>query len=174
VHNPLLDFYCQNYTTNKFLYNFELRYQAIAKYSWAVPNLQALEAIRDLGGPIDEWYAGAGYWAYCLRQLGVCITSYTLDLGCQGESVGNTKSWTKVYKCMATAPLQIKAHVLLLVWPPLGLSDQVLRVFTGTWVVHVGESNFKILTDHWSLVQVLDIPQWLGLHDAVYIYKKIT
>lgn len=43
-----------------------IRYQAIEKYSYAIPNHDALSIIKKYG-PIVEIGSGSGYWAHLLK-----------------------------------------------------------------------------------------------------------
>lgn len=54
---------------------YEHRRRLVNKYSWAIPNDAALEAIAALG-PIVEMGSGAGYWASLLRERGVDVVAY--------------------------------------------------------------------------------------------------
>jgi len=187
LDNPLFDMY-QKYFVDAFslsrgslselVKNQQLRDQAIVKYSWAIPTEEALLEIKKLQ-PITEWFAGAGYWAYCLRQIGAKIEAWSLEPGYQGT--GKTECWTKVHKCMEQPPLVINSKALLVVWPPLGIGVGILCAFTGDWIIHVGEGAggctgskefHHLLADGYNLEQVIDIPQWEGLHDSVFIWKR--
>src|SRR3990167_7191971 len=61
----------------------------VDEYSWAIPNDAALRAIAECG-PVFEVGAGGGYWAYCLRALGVDVIATDPD-----PPPSSTNRWCK-------------------------------------------------------------------------------
>ena len=61
----------------------------VDKYSWAIPNDQALNIISQFS-PIVEIGSGKGYWASLLRKMGVDILCYDLHIP--------HETWTQVLK----------------------------------------------------------------------------
>jgi hypothetical protein len=61
----------------------------VDKYSWAIPNDQALNIISQFS-PIVEIGSGKGYWASLLRKIGVDILCYDLHIP--------DETWTQVLK----------------------------------------------------------------------------
>lgn len=52
--------------------SYSKRFELIKQYCYAIPNMEALKAIRAVG-PVIEVGAGSGYWAWCLRQIGADV-----------------------------------------------------------------------------------------------------
>lgn len=50
----------------------------VARYSYAIPDLTALNILAE-HGPILEIGAGTGYWAYLLRQRGVDVAAFDIN-----------------------------------------------------------------------------------------------
>jgi hypothetical protein len=72
---------------------------------------------------------------------------------------------------------------LMLCWPPYNdsMAYEALRAFKGAKLIYIGESDgcnatdafFKLVEKKWVEVKVINIPQWFGLHDHLFLYKKI-
>jgi hypothetical protein len=158
----------------------------VAKYAWAIPDDNAIEALARMG-PIVEMGAGNGYWARLIADAGGKIEPYDMKPGCHCRDTVPSRLW---YPVMAGGPKSIadrhRDHVLLLVWPPyqgelafLAITQYLL--IGGRSVVFVGESRggctgddrfFDALNTHFDEVGSVDIPQWSGLHDDMTVYQR--
>lgn len=164
---------------------FDMHQQLCHKYAWAIPNQAALDALKQ-NQPIIEIGAGTGYWAYLLRQLGVKIAAYDLN---PVPSSGNQwhrgagRSWTTVLSGDETAVRRSSAQTLFLCWPPEvnRCAYNALRLFNGNTVIYVGEGPggcsgtaefHNLLARDWDLVGQIEIPQWPGVYDGLYMYMR--
>jgi hypothetical protein len=73
--------------------------------------------------------------------------------------------------------------VLMMCWPPHSdpMAYEALRAFKGDKLIYVGESDdgcnatdafFELIEKEWVKIKVINIPQWFGLHDSLYLYEK--
>lgn len=159
---------------------YEKRHELVARFSWAIPNEEALQAIAALS-PIVEIGAGTGYWASLLAARGADVVAYDEKPGfndwCDHEpyfpvTVG---SWQRLYSH--------PDRTLFLCWPPYDnpLAVRALEVHTGQRVVYVGEGSggccaddafFRLLDERWEEEREVPIPQWFGLHDTCTIHRR--
>ncbi len=162
------------------------------RFSWAIPNDAAIEAIAEVaaGRGIVEVGAGTGYWAALLEQAGVDVLA--TDAAPPAPSLGDdhnlwhaeASTWVEVHHVDgATAAADSNGRVLFLCWPP-SINDmalEALEAYTGDTVVYVGEWTngatgtpaFRALLDaEWELVRTVEIPVWWGRDDAVRIYRR--
>jgi tetratricopeptide (TPR) repeat protein len=164
---------------------FDRHQELCHKYAWAVPNQAALEALRQ-NQPIIEIGAGTGYWAHLLRQIGVKIAAYDLNpvpsSGNQWHS-GAGRSWATVLSGDETAVRRSSAQALFLCWPPEvnQCAYNALRLFKGNTVIYVGEGPggcsgtakfHSLLARDWDLVGQIEIPQWPGVYDGLFVYMR--
>jgi hypothetical protein len=74
-------------------------------------------------------------------------------------------------------------QTLLSIWPAYaeGWAAAALAVFRGSRLIYTGEGNggctaddaFHDLLDRdWSLHAEIDIPQWWGLHDGLFLFNR--
>lgn len=147
------------------------------KYAWAIPNDTALSAIRSQT-PLIEIGAGKGYWASLLDVDIICY-----DIAPDGNRWCDPGYYYPVAK---GGPEQILAHpdrTLMLCWPPYNnsMASECLKVYTGNVLIYIGEGGGGCTgdSDFWNLIQesweeedYLVLPQWCGLHDGLYIFKR--
>lgn len=156
----------------------------VRKYSWAVPNEEALATIMKYGA-IVEIGAGTGYWAALLRQRGANLIAYDSHLAETGRNsfVFKGHSWTDVLPGTEAAAAYHPDRSLMLCWPPE--NDQMaylaLKSYKGGILIYVGEEpsgctadkNFhELVRNEWQLKQRIDLPRWHLLHDSVYVYSR--
>lgn len=152
------------------------------KYAWAIPRKAALEAIAK-HSPIVEVGAGSGYWAKLLNDLGADIVAYDSDPNTYHSSGGKLHfNWFEVRQGNETVAKDHSDRALLLCWPPYGakMATNCLKNYKGDTVLFIGEwdgctgdaSFFKLLEKNFSREEVIDLPVWLGLHDALYVFRR--
>ncbi len=155
------------------------RNELTKRYAWGIPNDTAIRAIASRG-PVVEIGAGTGYWASLLRQAKCDVVAYDEKPGENG--------WVQVEQCYYDVQVGqhevVTAHqdrTLLLCWPPMSdMAELALRAYRGQTVVYVGENaggccasdEFFALLEDWSEACEVRIPQWWGLHDAMWIYER--
>lgn len=150
----------------------------IAKYSFAVPTLEALLAIETYTNRIFEAGAGTGYWAYLLEQRGCDV--YACDTA-PGEN-----SWTTVHREDAVEAIgkgKADGRTLLISWPGVYTSFALdcLEAYTGDTFIYIGdwrwfcgtEGFFQLLEKDWEKLVEVDLPQYPNCRDKLYIFKKI-
>jgi hypothetical protein len=172
-------------------------------YAWAVPNEDALKVIA-YHSPrgVVEIGAGGGYWAMLLRERGVDVVAYDPDpIGTDEWHSG--RQWSEVRKGDHTAVVDHPDRTLLLCWPSYAKAwtHQVVELFKGDTIIYVGEGSggctgddrmhallgAEVYCPHYdepctcdwpdpqfALDGAVDIPQWLGLHDRLHVYKRNT
>lgn len=160
---------------------FEARDAFVHEYSWAIPSEAAL-VVLTRHAPLVELGAGTGFWAKLLRERGVDVEAF--DLAPPGGSDPNryhpgARTWTRVGRGGPEVLRRFQDRTLFLCWPPLNsLVSACLDVFEGGTLVLVGEgaggcTGFDDrLTEQWTEVEQLEIPQWYGLHDYLAVWKR--
>jgi hypothetical protein len=124
-------------------YRDEATHGVKKRYSWAVPNGAALDAIaKHSPKGVVEIGAGGGYWAKMLRDRGVDVIAYDPAPPGRGEPEWHSgKAWSEVLLGDHTAVLGHPDRTLLTVWPSCseGWAAAALELFSGDTVVYVGE-----------------------------------
>jgi len=79
-------------------------------------------------------------------------------------------------------------RTLFLCWPREEFGDSVLGAYGGDTVVWVGEyaggctwslcnsdetAEFSVHAHEWEPVQRVPLPNWMGIHDQLVVYKRI-
>ena len=156
----------------------------VRKYSWAIPDEDALKAIIEYE-PIVEIGAGTGYWAALLRQRGGDIIAYDFapsETGRNGFTL-KTDSWTEVLPATETTTAYHPDRALMLCWPPNKdeMAYRALRAYKGKTLIYIGEewpgctadeSFHMLVEDHWQLEKMIPLKRWHLIKDSVYIYKR--
>lgn len=108
-------------------------------FAWSIPSPADLAWILDLldGRDVVEIGAGAGYWAWQLRQLGVEVAA--VDNG----SWTFPNSWSAVERGGPDHAALYPGRALLLVWPPYGdaMASDALAAYAGDLVIYAGEGD---------------------------------
>ncbi len=173
---------------------WHVRGDLVRRYAWAIPDKNALKCIANLGVKIVEIGAGRGYWAYMLAQLGVDIVAY--DYRPIGSIIRNHYiDWRKNenmefpywFDVKSGGANKIKLHqdrALMLCWPEHSstMAYNCLKAYKGNTVIYIGESSegctgtdefFELLDYEYKKIGKIEIPQWQGIHDNLYIYGKL-
>jgi len=157
------------------------RQELVNKYSWAVPTDEAIDAIvkfSEWNGLID-FGAGSGYWSMLVAKKGInviAVDNWTAD---KPELWFDVQTGSYEYLKMAGG------RVLFMCWIPqytdMGL--MALKTWNGDKFIMVGEpaparSNanpefFEYLEANYSLVKMVDIPNWFNHNDEVFFYERI-
>lgn len=176
MNNALLQLHHEtdggSYSSNPYWYG--VKEAAVSKYAWAVPNDHAIQALV-LHSPIVEIGAGTGYWARMVSIAGGYIVAYDKKV-----------RKPAYFDVQLGGPEKILLHqdqTLFLCWPPYAtsLAADCLKVYTGKTVIYVGEGDggctgddafHTALEREWEEVVRIFIPQWVGIHDRMYVYKR--
>lgn len=147
------------------------------RYSWAVPTREAVEAIARYGIPIVDFGAGTGLWANLLSDQGVDVVAY--DDWSWGKP---DRLWFDVRHGDVSSLAQHSDRAMLLVWPPAGsrMAVDALREWNGNLLFYVGEvlrvngtpAFFAALRDGWHLERRIDLPNWKGKVDELYVLRR--
>jgi hypothetical protein len=144
---------------NKRLVN--IRLAAAEKYSWGIPNNNALNEISKYQ-PITEIGAGLGYWSKLLQDRGVNIFPFDIDLPSKDER------WTTVYKFYKKTNINPYSS-LMMCWIPKDISIKISNKYNGNIILWIGES---IKFNNFEIKNIIQIPKWNGFQDCLYIFKR--
>lgn len=186
--NPYLSAYQESLARLKQGYEtYGDRRPLVRIYGFAIPNQAAIDTIAKYG-PVVEMGAGTGYWAWLLRRAGVDVLAYDkYPVEGGANSYFKTETHTTVLEGdedqLTELALYGDKRSLLLCWPPYdnNMAAKTLSLFEGSVFVYVGESCggctaddafFQQLEADWFEVERVDIPQWEGIHDYLWVYRR--
>ena len=187
----------ENYSTGLM---FHLRDLLIGRYSWAIPNQKALEAITKWSPHgLVEIGAGGGYWGYLLRQrMHLKCNMYDLTPGEHHMEGKDLTMWTDVCKgSVERLDNWGLGKTLFLCWPCYNDSwayEALLKwqLATSPAVIYVGEGHGGCTADDqfhnllsnvedcehgknkYHHVESVTIPNWDGIHDTLTVYENIN
>ena len=146
----------------------------VTKYSWAVPNEAAIDAVRRHAPSVVEVGAGNGYWAHLLAQAGVDVVAYDVD--------PPSPQWFPVRRGATDAVAQHAERALLLCWPPrlTEMATQAVMAYAGETLIYVGEFMrgsadgwfFFDLWHNWREVERVAIPRWFNRLDDLRVFRR--
>ena len=171
------------------------RRRFMKQYGWAVPTPAAIGLICDFVGDRQmlEIGAGNGLWAYLLSACGLSVTAtdnYSWAAPPPGVKAKLPSGFPvepgRFFPVQQLDAVEAVAEhtdhqALLLCWPPYGkpMAFSGLMAFQGDRLVYVGDkgctgdaSFHHELEQHWHQHNLVQIPTWPGIHDAVYLYKR--
>ena len=102
-------------------------------FAWAVPTEDAIAAIARHAAAVVEIGAGAGYWAWLLRQAGVEVAAFDI--------APPAFTWTEVRVGGEAVARDYPGKALFLCWPPwgAGMATRALAAYAGQTVIYIGE-----------------------------------
>lgn len=161
---------------------FRERHAMVREYSFAIPTPEAVRTLVGLS-PLVEMGAGTGYWAMLISQAGGDILAFD-----RYPKAGNKYAFTHSYGLVREGDEQILRHLnpqvnLFLCWPNYNtdFAYNCLIEFRGAVLAYIGEEEggctgnakfFGRLRKEWALRKCLDIPQWSGKHDRLFVYER--
>ena len=145
LENPLLDAF--NQTTATAADAGDTRDELIARYGFAVPTDQALDAIRRCSPDgVIEVGAGTGYWAHMLHQRGIDVVAFDIEPAPSPQNTwfAGTRPWHPVQHGDHEMAGRHPERTLLIVWPTkneVWAAEAVTRYHDagGAHLVYVGE-----------------------------------
>ena len=155
----------------------------VNKYSWAIPNEQALATIAKYA-PIIEVGAGTGYWAALLKARGtdvLAVDATPVESGLNDSYTQATSSFTEIIVSDETIVAKHPNRTLFICWPPneSSMPCNALGHYTGKHFIYVAENDGNtdvpihvLLEEQWHLIDAVDIPQWHGMHDWLQVYER--
>lgn len=160
------------------IYDHIFRDECVPIFGWSIPNMKALNMIKKIadGKSILETCAGVGLWSSLLRLIGVHIIP--TDNTIKGNIIEILNYNSK------DAALQFAFDILFMSWPPYdNIQDlEVYQARNFEIIIIVGEDDYgctgsgqgrEYLSDRYTLLHKIDIPNWNTIHDFVQIYVKI-
>lgn len=179
------------------------RRELVKRYSWAIPNAEALATIAaHAPAGVVEIGAGGGYWASLLQQAGVSVIAYDPVPPPQESHWHDGHPWTEVLAGDHTAVIGHPDRALFLCWPNYDQphAASAVELYGGDTVIYVGEGTGGCTGDgrlHRLLgetecycwgdscpcadtpplfreVARVDIPQWDGIHDSLTVHARVT
>jgi hypothetical protein len=165
------------------LKRFFLRQALVAKYAWGIPSTAAIELLVRYS-PLVEMGAGTGYWAWLVRQAGGDIVAFDRYPPPDPRNPWHAgeRQWTEVRPGGARRLAHHPNRTMFLCWPPedepMGIDS--LRAYRGDTVIYVGEPRPEAAAsagllrelDRWEIVETLDVPQWEGIRDRVFVLRR--
>ncbi len=177
------------------------RYLFVRKYSWAIPNANAIEALVttvrvNALRAVIEIGAGTGYWASLLAQFSINTLAFDTYEWAVHRNV--PQHYPVAHGGPEKASL-LKKALLFLCWPPMGeykaptypaqysydrlpgMAGHAIQAFEGEFVAYVGEGEsgctgdplmWKLLQTYFTPIRRVSIPQYRGLHDQLTIYRR--
>lgn len=151
---------------------FGERQHLVEKYSWAVPNEEAINYLSEFDELI-EIGAGNGYWAYCINNTGGNVQAYDIS--------PPDGTWTDVAE-RDVKFMGVKDNAVLTVWPPCNeyVAGQ-LPEKKPAHILYVGEPAggctgdtqfFEGLSETYGLVAKIEIPSYVGINDNLFHYIR--
>ena len=151
---------------------FGKRKELVEKYSWGIPNEEALVYLSEFDN-IVEVGAGSGYWANCIEEEGGSVRA--TDIEPPKETFTNVKQ-------AAVHDLDLSDKVVLSVWPPVGSSMAFYALQQDpAHFIYVGEprggctaadSFFDTVERKYGLVARIELPSYAGANDDLYHYVR--
>ncbi len=151
-------------------------------YSWAIPTEEAIHFIAShTPNGIVEVGAGFGYWAWLLRQINVQV--YPYDIAPDGNLWCDGSPWTSVLQGGTEVVKSHREQALFMCWPPYNdyMAFDTLWEYEGDTLIYIGEDRsgctaddlfFVLLEEEWEEIAYHGIPQWMGIHDYVTVYRR--
>lgn len=148
----------------------------VQEFAWGIPNQDAIRTIA-AHGPILEVGAGAGYWAWLLRQADVDVIATDKDAPAE-------EPWTPVWAASAQDVVtDYPDRTLLMVWPTSTSNwpTAALGAYQGETLIYVGEGRngctagepfHRMLYDDWQLEKAVDIPTYFGFRDRLEVWRR--
>lgn len=179
----------------------EKRMELSMKYSWAIPNREALGTIYDIAAKegVVEVGAGNGYWAKQMRDMGIDVKAFDYrPVEAGSNQYHGTTGWSKVEEGDVTAGGKHPDRALLLSWPPPDepMGAQALKNYAdagGKKLIFIGEQALpsaqphevvtgdkafhEMLARDWVMVKAVDLPKMpndnVGVTgDKMFVYVR--
>lgn len=168
----------------------DFRHRFTSRWTWAIPDPNALEFIVETldGRPVVEMGAGNGYWAWMLSQYGVDVVAY------DHHPIGHEKSWfgTEAMHAEERWPKSVEVEeyfpvqegsvemlsllddcaerVLFLCWPnyDTDFAYDAVKAFRGDTVIYIGEGNGGCTANwkFWALMEGTDEYGHFGMEEG--------
>ena len=195
LYNPYLDEATRAMELpHRFAEEISLRFkkqcELQATHGYAIPTQEALNTIAALDLPVIEIGAGAGYWAFCLKQLGVDVlpvdqaawNNYASENPPFFDAENARTQWCEIVSGTHELAASYPDRALFLCWPEAAAAALPLYAQAGgKTLIYVGEdrggasvseSFFDYLRDNnWTLVETIGLPNFPSWYSALQIYR---
>lgn len=174
--------YCRIVTTPNRYHAFCKREKFVRKWAWAVPSKGALDAIAAFVGTdkLLEVGAGSGLWSRLLADRGLKV--FATDSKAWAEYTEAEYFHVEPLDAVDAVP-EFNPQALMFCWPHFRDSwdEAALAVFKGNKVIYIGEAEggctgspafHSRLSRDFDLLRIREIPQFQGIHDAVFLYRR--
>lgn len=162
---------------------YEYRHMYTKNFSWSIPTLEALLMIKEECQNIIELYSGTGYWAHLLAKIGCeikCFDDFTWEEYNIEEKFGE---YFEVNNINNYSLSTFEGCNLMIGWPPYKDEEctKYLKQIKPSKLIYIGETDggccgsdsfFDEIYHKYDEIKSMGLPQWLGLHDWLVIYKR--
>ncbi len=163
------------------------RLKLVTKYAWAVPCPVAIDiCLRH--SPLLEVGAGTGYWASLIAHAGGDIRA-TDDPNKRYKHFGARPveyyKITKISELQMIELVKLGRRTVLMCWPNYAtpFAFNIARAIQpNKRLIYIGESDggctgddkfHHLLHAEFEQESELRLPQWPGIHDYLYVYRRI-
>jgi hypothetical protein len=154
---------------------YRRRMRMVKTYAHAIPTADVIHKIVK-HSPIVEIGAGTGYWAHFIAECGGDVVAF--------DKAVPERYWFKVKKGGPRMAARYPERTLLLCWPSYDVpfAQECLDHYKGSTLIYIGEwrgctadeAFHDTLERDWKHVETIEIPQWFGIHDCLWIYERCT
>jgi hypothetical protein len=169
---------------------FHARGGLIREYAFSVPTAEAISTVIRHAPSIIEMGAGTGYWARILTRAGSDVVAFdAIDPGSHNEYMADDGRgqrigrWFNVQSGLASDASRYRDLALLLMWPPYddSMAADTVASWDGHTLIYAGESEggctaddrfFSLVSAGFEEIECVQIPQWYGINDWLWIYQR--
>lgn len=163
----------------QYMKSHGMRTKLVARYAFAVPSPESIKALTEFSdGRICEVGSGTGYWAKLLSEAGADVQA----IDDRSSHFKNHRYDTHFKSVEGSAEKIEHDRMLFLCWPPMEpLASNCLDWYLGKRLAYIGEGYGGCTADddfhdrvveRWKEVAEIDLPQWPGVHDRLYLYER--
>lgn len=171
---------------NSILENLRLRDKYIQDFGFAIPNDNVIEYLAN-NGPWIEIGCGKAYWAHLVQKKTNVNYVIPVDNFSWKNKLDLDKPYTPIIEGTEEVIKSFSNRNLLLIWPPY-LSPMAFNAAKllqkDRLLFYVGEGeggctaddqfHEYLETNFEEIKHNINIKRWPGIHDYVYIYKKVV
>lgn len=162
--------------------NYEVRNTFINKFGFCILTDEIAKTVATYG-PLIEIGAGSGYWAHEIRCAGGDIIATDPGTGSYAGNGGWKNPWIEIERIGGVeAVTKYPERNLLTVWPDYSgaWAYETLCAFKGSTVLYAGENRgctadddfHDFLEKHFEEIEVINVPQFNGIHDYLGIWRR--
>ena len=179
--------------------------ELVNRYAWAIPSPDALRIVKAFAPIVEIGCGSNAYWASCMQREGIDVVAYDINVETggkiqrKGEGPKQSQRQSKAPSLVRQGgPSKLKEHsdrTLFLCYPDEegeGIGAQCLEHFTGTHVIHVGETIWDAtlskdqcpwgrssgslfqqrLANEFHCLLKVELPNWLHVRDTISVWKR--